>query len=90
LAVHNDFHQTHALFPLFDALSVANIDARFEVDSLTLEVPQTSNTKGTTNGIKNGTIGTDGIKDIAADKKKILLPNGINNITLTTGLLEPQ
>lgn len=27
--VHNDFHQTHGLFPLFDGLEVKDIDVPF-------------------------------------------------------------
>ncbi|CAL3965218.1 unnamed protein product [Diplocarpon coronariae] len=36
--VHNDFHQTHGLFPLFDGLEVENIDAPFEA------LPETNGT----------------------------------------------
>ncbi len=31
LAVHNDFHQTHGIFALFDDLEVDNLDTAFEV-----------------------------------------------------------
>ena len=46
LLVHNDFHQTHGLFSLFDGLVVEDLDKPFEV----------SHTNGTaeTNGV-NGT-----------------------------------
>ncbi|KAH6663468.1 putative methylenetetrahydrofolate reductase 1 [Halenospora varia] len=43
--VHNDFHQTHGLFPLFDGLSVEDIEKPFEV-------PHTNGVE--TNGV-NGT-----------------------------------
>ncbi len=30
MSVHNDFHQTHAIFTLFDGLEVADIDKSVE------------------------------------------------------------
>jgi methylenetetrahydrofolate reductase (NADPH) len=44
--VHNDFHQTHGLFSLFDGLVVEDLDKPFEV-------PHTNGT-AETNGV-NGT-----------------------------------
>jgi len=41
--VHNDFHQSHGLFPLFDGLSVENIDKPFEATS----APVTNGINGT-------------------------------------------
>ncbi|CAG8960999.1 hypothetical protein HYFRA_00002539 [Hymenoscyphus fraxineus] len=44
--VHNDFHQTHGLFPLFDGLAVENLEKPFEVHTNGVE----------SNGVKtNGT-----------------------------------
>jgi len=74
---------------LFDGLSVANIEAPFEVDSLTLKVPQTNGTNGTS-GITIGNNGANGLNGALSEKENVILPNGINNITITTGFLEPQ
>ena len=35
LVVHNDFHQTHKIFSLFDSLEVADIDKPIEDNALT-------------------------------------------------------
>jgi methylenetetrahydrofolate reductase (NADPH) len=31
ILVHNDFHQTHGLFPLFDGLAVEDLSKAYEV-----------------------------------------------------------
>lgn len=45
IIVHNDFHQTHGLFPLFEGLSVSSIDKPYQVHT---------NGTSTSNGV-NGT-----------------------------------
>jgi methylenetetrahydrofolate reductase (NADPH) len=35
--VHNDFHQTHGLFPLFNDLAVEDIEKDFVVEHLAIE-----------------------------------------------------
>lgn len=42
VSVHNDFHQTHGLFPLFDGLSVEGLEKPYEVQTNGVE----------TNGVK--------------------------------------
>jgi hypothetical protein len=45
--VHNDFHQNHALFHLFDHLAVADIEMSSEVQEATNGSPTTSSINGT-------------------------------------------
>lgn len=52
--VHNDFHQSHGLFPLFDGLEVEDLDKEFEVVS--------------TNGEHLGTNGVNGIENTPLTK----------------------
>jgi methylenetetrahydrofolate reductase (NADPH) len=57
ILVHNDFHKSHGLFPLFDGLTVKNLDEPFEisesgdVDGVRFIEPETLPlTNGATNG----------------------------------------
>ncbi|KAJ5052181.1 uncharacterized protein L3040_001940 [Drepanopeziza brunnea f. sp. 'multigermtubi'] len=71
--VHNDFHQTHGLFPLFDGMEVKDIDIPFE------PLPETKGLVTETNGI-NGSAPTE--------KENIPLtsaPTETENVTLTNG-----
>jgi len=45
--VHNDFHQTHGLFPLFDGLTVQDLDKPFEAEPLSNGVCEASVINGT-------------------------------------------
>ncbi|TVY65533.1 Methylenetetrahydrofolate reductase [Lachnellula suecica] len=51
--VHNDFHQTHGLFPLFDGLIVKDIDTPFKVETANGEHTNGTKTNGV-NGSKPG------------------------------------
>lgn len=46
MLVHNDFHKTHGLFPLFDSLEVEGLNEPYEVEDAINGGP-------TTNGIDN-------------------------------------
>jgi methylenetetrahydrofolate reductase (NADPH) len=43
--VHNDFHQTHGLFPLFNDLAVEDIEKDFAVEHLAIETNGIAATK---------------------------------------------
>lgn len=64
ILVHNDFHQTHGLFPLFDGLEVENLEKEVEAihtNSNGTEERATNgiNGIGSINGIINGVNGTN-------------------------------
>jgi methylenetetrahydrofolate reductase (NADPH) len=52
--VHNDFHQTHGLFPLFDGLEVEDLDKPVMIGKM--------NEAGETNGVNDAK--SDGIENI--------------------------
>jgi methylenetetrahydrofolate reductase (NADPH) len=54
--VHNDFHVTRGIFPIFDGLQVKNMDTQLHQPSIDLP---TTNGHHQTNG-ENGTRGTKG------------------------------
>jgi len=75
--VHNDFHQTHGLFPLFDGLEVKDIDVPFSTPSNGTE----------TNGV-NGTAPPPpaGIENVPLTNGTAPPPPaGIENVPLTNG-----
>jgi hypothetical protein len=45
--VHNDFHQKHALFHLFDHLAVTDIDMSSEAQEAPNGIPATNGVNGT-------------------------------------------
>ena len=52
MLVHNDFHQAHGLFPLFDDLEVEDLDKPVEVGKKNGTV-ETNGVDGKPNGIEN-------------------------------------
>jgi methylenetetrahydrofolate reductase (NADPH) len=72
--VHNDFHQTHGLFPLFEGLEVADLDKEIDF-SYSNGTPETNGTNGV--HIVNGTNGTNGANDTKPpSSEKTPLVNG--------------
>lgn len=61
--VHNDFHVTHGIFPIFDGLQVKDMDKPLHNPSVDLPTPTE------TNGA-NGTLGTSGETKAAHGEEK--------------------
>jgi methylenetetrahydrofolate reductase (NADPH) len=60
IIVHNDFHETHALFSLFDGLSVKGLDRPFEP-----VVSVISNGPSSVKGVPvNGDVDANGLENI--------------------------
>jgi methylenetetrahydrofolate reductase (NADPH) len=70
--VHNDFHATRGIFPIFDGLQVKDIDKPLHNPSVTMpttnghhDIKESNGTNGT-----NGTLGTNGeTREVHSDEK---------------------
>jgi methylenetetrahydrofolate reductase (NADPH) len=65
--VHNDFHHSHGLFPLFDGIEVADLDTEIVVDVVQTNGHDVLETNGT-----NGVNGVNGIKPAATDNAPLV------------------
>jgi hypothetical protein len=57
--VHNDFHQTHALFELFKGLEVEKLETPFEAVAPTRTMKNNSVSDEKANGARNETLGEE-------------------------------
>ncbi|CZS92072.1 probable MET13-putative methylene tetrahydrofolate reductase [Rhynchosporium agropyri] len=75
--VHNDFHQTHGLFPLFDGLELKDIDVPFSSSVNGGDANGADTNDVHTNGVNTNGVHINGVNGIK--------PEGKENIHLTNG-----
>jgi methylenetetrahydrofolate reductase (NADPH) len=74
ILVHNDFHQTHGLFPLFDGLEVENLEKEVEA----IHTNGNGTEEKATNGINGINVnGINGVNGVNCAKPEAPLVNGV-------------
>jgi hypothetical protein len=80
--VHNDFHETHGIFKVFEGLEVKDMDKTVEISKDLIDAPTEQHLSNGTNGI-NGTNGVHSVDEKTNGEKGAqngLLANGVAKV----------